>query len=90
MVEVFNAHVFHTKVINNEAELDWLPFVAPETRSGSRFVVAFSFEAGVKKIVGQDTCLGKTITSLANFKVDPTIPILTGEIVFFNELCRNV
>ncbi len=60
--------------------------VAPETRSGSRFVVAFGFEAGAKKIVGQDTCLGKTKTSLANFKVDPTIPILTGEIVFFNEL----
>ncbi len=25
MVEVFNAHVFHTKVIDDEAELDWLP-----------------------------------------------------------------
>ncbi len=90
MVEVFNAHVFHTKVIDDEAELDWLPFVALETRSGSRFVVAFGFKAGAKKIVGQDTCLGKTITSLANFKVDPTITILTSEIVFFNELRRNV
>ena len=90
MVEVFNAHVFHTKVIDDEAELDGLPFVAPETRSGSRFVVSFGFKAGAKKIVGQDACLGKTITSLANFKVDPTIPILTGEIVFFNELRRNV
>ncbi len=29
MVEVFNAHVFHTKVIDNEAELDGSPFVAP-------------------------------------------------------------
>jgi hypothetical protein len=90
MVEVFNAHVFHIKVINNEAELDGSPFVAPETRSGSRFIVSFSFEPATEKIVGQDACLGKTITSLANFKVDPTIPILTGEIVFFNELRRNV
>jgi hypothetical protein len=90
MVEVFNAHVLHTKVINDEAELDWLPFVAPESRGGSRFVVAFGFEASAKQIVGQDTSLGKTITSLANFKVDPTIPILTGEILFFNELRRNV
>ncbi len=90
MVEVFYAHVFHSKVIDNEAELDWLPFVAPETRSGSCFVVAFGFEAGAKKIVGQDTSLGKTITSLANFKVDPTILILTGDIVFFNELRQNV
>ena len=29
MVEVFNTHVFHTKVINDEAELDGSPFVAP-------------------------------------------------------------
>jgi hypothetical protein len=89
MVEVFNTHIFHTKVIDDEAELDGLPFVAPETRSGSRFIISFGFEAGAKKIIGQDACLGKTITSLANFKVDPTIPILTGEIVFFNELRRR-
>ncbi len=29
MVEVFNTHVFHTKVIDDEAELDGSPFVAP-------------------------------------------------------------
>ncbi len=90
MIEVFDTHVFNTKVINNEAELDGSPFVAPETRSGSRFVVTFGLKASAKEIVGQDACLGKTITSLASFKVDPTITILTGEIVFFNELCRYV
>ena len=41
MIELFNFHVFNTKVVNYEAELDGLPFVAPETRSESRFVVAF-------------------------------------------------
>ncbi len=84
MIEVFDIHVFNTKVIDNEAELDGSPFVAPETRSGSRFVVTFSLEVGAKEILGQDACLGKTITSLANFKVDPTITILTGEVVFMN------
>ncbi len=29
MVEVFNAHVFRTKVIDDEAELDGSPFVTP-------------------------------------------------------------
>ncbi len=29
MVELFNAHVFHIKVIYDEAELDGSPFVAP-------------------------------------------------------------
>ncbi len=69
----------------------WIPpFVVPETKCRSRFVVTFGLEADAKEIVGQDACLGKTIPSLANFKVDPTITILTGEIVFFNELCRYV
>ncbi len=54
MNEVFDTHVFNTKVIDNEAELELLPFVVPETRSGSRFVVTFGLEAGAKEIVGQD------------------------------------
>jgi hypothetical protein len=33
IVEVFNTYMFDTKVINNEAELDGTPFVAPETWS---------------------------------------------------------
>ncbi len=87
MVEAFNTHIFNTKVIDNEAELDGLPFVALEieTRSGSRFVVTFGLKAVSNEIIGQDACLGKTITSLANFKLDPTVLILTDEIVFFNE-----
>jgi hypothetical protein len=31
VVEVFKAHLFNTKVIYNKTELDWSPFVAPET-----------------------------------------------------------
>jgi hypothetical protein len=31
LVEVFQAHVFHTKVGYDEAELDGFPFGAPET-----------------------------------------------------------
>jgi hypothetical protein len=32
VVEVFKAHIFDAKVINNEAELDRSQFVAPETK----------------------------------------------------------
>ncbi len=31
VVKVFQAHVFHTKVVYNETELDGSPFMAPET-----------------------------------------------------------
>ena len=86
MIEVFDSHVFDTKVFNNEAELDGMPFVVPETPSGSRFVVAFGLKVGAKETIGQDACLGRTITTLADFDVDPPITILTSEFVFFNEL----
>jgi hypothetical protein len=32
VVEVFKAHVFNTKVVHDEAELDGFPFVVPETK----------------------------------------------------------
>ncbi len=32
VLEVFQAHLFDTKVVNNEAELDGSSFVAPETK----------------------------------------------------------
>jgi hypothetical protein len=32
VVEVFQAHIFDTKVVYNETELDESPFLVPETR----------------------------------------------------------
>jgi hypothetical protein len=29
--DVIETHIFYTKVVGNEAKLDWYPFVAPET-----------------------------------------------------------
>ncbi len=48
VVEMLNAHIFDTKVIHNEAELKWTPFLAPETRRGSSFVDALGNKAGSK------------------------------------------
>jgi hypothetical protein len=70
---MFNANVFDTKVIHNEAELEWMPFMAPKTQSGSSFVEALSSEAQSEKVIGKDASLGKSVTALANFKVDPAV-----------------
>jgi hypothetical protein len=77
VVEVFYSNIFYPKVINNEAELDGTPFVAPETRGGFRFIVAFSKNARSEEIVGQDASLGKAIAALENFEVDPTVAVGT-------------
>ncbi len=49
VVEVFDSNVFYIKVIYDEAELDGTPFVfvAPESRGGFSFIVAFSKKAGL-------------------------------------------
>ncbi len=51
VVEVFQAHVFDTKAIYNEAELIGSLFVVPETRCWGRFVKTFGLKMGAEKIV---------------------------------------
>ncbi len=72
MVEVFCPNILHPKVINYEAELDGMPFVAPEAWSGFGLVIFFSKKAGLEEVVGKNAGLGKAITALANLKVDCT------------------
>ncbi len=59
--------------------------MAPEARRGISFVVAFSYQAGLKEIIGKDAGLGQTITPLADFEVNPPIMIPTGKIVLLNK-----
>ncbi len=90
MVEVLESDTFDTKIINNQAELKGMPFVGLESRHGGCFIVAFSKEAGSKKIVGKDADLGKTVTALANFEVYPTIVVLAQEVVFQDEFVWDI
>jgi hypothetical protein len=86
---MFNANVFDTKVVQDEAELEWMPFVVPKSRRGSSFVEALSNEVQSEKDIGKDASLGMSVTALANFKVDPAVLVSAGEIVFLDELIRN-
>jgi hypothetical protein len=90
VVEVFYSNVFYAKVIHDEAELDRTPFVAPETRGGFNFIIAFSEKAGSEEIVGEDAGLGKAIAAAANFEVDPAIAVCTCKLVFLNEFIWDV
>jgi hypothetical protein len=90
VIEVFYSDIFYSKVINNEAELDGMPFVAPEARGGFHLVVTFNKKAGSEEIIGEDASLGQTITTLANFKVDPTIAVHTCKLVFFHEFSGDI
>jgi hypothetical protein len=89
-VEVFDSNIFYAKVVDDEAELVGMPFVAPEARRGGCFIESFSEEAGTNKIIGQDTSLGKPITALPNFKIDPAFAVTATEVVFREEFIRDV
>ncbi len=89
-VEIFDSNIFNTKAINNEAELDGMPFVVPKSWQGVSFVVALSNMAGSKEIYGKDACLREIVTAVANFEVYPTILIATCEVVFKDEFIRDV
>jgi hypothetical protein len=85
MVDEFEPNILDPKVIINETELDGTPFVAPEAWGGFSFVISFSKKMGSEEIVGKNAGLGKAITALANFEVDPTITIATFKFVLLNE-----
>ncbi len=52
VVEMLNAHILNTKVIHDEAKLDWTPLVFPKTRGGVGFIVALFFQSTAEEIVG--------------------------------------
>ena len=87
---MFDSNIFYAKVIDDEAELEGMPFVVPEAWRGGCFIESFSEEVGTKKIIGQDTSLGKLITALPNFKVDPAFVVTATEVVFREEFVRDI
>ncbi len=82
---MFDSNIFYAEVVDNETELEGMPFVAPDARRVGCFIESFSEEAGTKKIIGQDTSLGKPITALPNFKIDLAIAVTATEVVFREE-----
>jgi hypothetical protein len=90
MVEVFKPNILHLKVINNQTELDETPFVALEAWGGFCFVISFSKKVGSDEIIGKNAGLGKAITALAIFEVNPTVTISTLEFVLLNEFCQDI
>jgi hypothetical protein len=87
---VFDSNIFYAKVVDDEAELEGMPFVAPEARCGGCFIESFSKEVEMKKIIAQDTSLGKPITALPNFKIDPAVAVTATKVVFGEEFIRDV
>ncbi len=51
-VEMFNANVFNTKVIHDEAKLEQTLFMAPKSRRGSHFIEALRKKLQSENVIG--------------------------------------
>ena len=53
MLDMLVPDIFNSKVIHDEDEHDWSPFVSPESHGGCCFIVTCFVEAGAQKIICQ-------------------------------------
>ena len=87
---MFDSNIFYAKVVDDEAELEGTPFVAPEARHRGCFVKTFGNQTGAEQVIGKDACLGESRATTANFKVDPAIAVMSKKDAFGNEIIWNV
>ena len=78
MLDMLVPNIFNSKVINDEDEHDWSPFVAPESHGGCCFIVTGIVEAGAQDVICEFSTLRKPIAAADNLKVDPTIVNVVG------------
>ena len=90
MMYVFLVNIFSTKFVHYEVESGGSTFVVPEAVGGEFVIVSCSVELFGEEIVGKLSRLGKVIDTFTNFKIDPPVLCKTPEVVFVDELFRDV
>ncbi len=90
MVGMAAVAVLDAKIINNQDESDWAPFVMPKSCHGGALVVAMAIEALAEKVVSQPAGLFETIDSFGDNEVDPIMMGITCEIVFLNNFVGDI
>jgi hypothetical protein len=72
VVHVLHLGHLYSKIIEDEAENDAAPDVAPEARSVLALVISFFGKALLEELVDEDASLGKAVHSFTDFDVDPS------------------
>ncbi len=87
MVDVGLVDVLHTKIVNNQGEADWVPFVAPVSRGYFALLVACFVESFGEEVLGDDAGLRKAVHSLSYFAENIVICIyFVTEFVFIDDI----
>ena len=67
------ADVLDAKIVDDQYELDGAPYMSPEARCGSSFVVPRRSELLVEEVIGEHSGLGKSIGAVDDGKVHPAV-----------------
>ena len=90
MISVDFSNIFDAKVIDYKDRKYRALLVAPKARRSGGFVVARFIEAQTELIVGQFYRLGETIVATYHIEIYPSVMGVMGEIIFVDELLRDV
>jgi hypothetical protein len=91
VVNISLVDVLHAKIVNNQGEADWAPFVAPESRGYIALSVTCFVESFGEEVLGNDSGLREAIHSLSYFAENVAICIhFVREFVFLDDiLCKE-
>jgi hypothetical protein len=84
MLGIFLVGIYNTKVINNEAEGDDRSIVLPETSAERYRMVPKGGQGCDKLIVGQFTCLGKTIHAFPDLRIHTVVLNDWGQVLLLH------
>ena len=84
------AYVFDPKIIHDEGEDYWAPFVPPEPGSHGTLVVVVVLETLFKELVGEAAGLGEAVDAVADLEVDPSVVDEVLEIILVDEVLGDV
>ena len=90
VIGVAFAYVFDPKIIHDEGEDYWAPLVPPEPGSHGTLIVVVVLETLFKEFVGEAAGLGKAVDAVADLEVDPSVVDEVIEIIFVDEVLRDV
>ena len=65
--------ILYAKTVDDQYELDGAPYVSPEARCGSSFVVPRHSESLAEEVVGKPSVMGKSICAADDGEVHPAV-----------------
>ena len=86
MVHVIHVGDFYPKIVNDEAENNTSPDVAPEARSVLALVISLFGQSFFEELVGDDSGLREAVHSFSNFDIDPSFFVdKVSEVVLYDD-----